>query len=78
VSNSYSIGVGDTNFEHEVRTLYLAPLLTEDIPAGVQAGKVEKVQFQTLYAGTLVDDIVIALNDDNRQRIICYPRSSIG
>jgi hypothetical protein len=54
VSNPYSTGGGGTNFEHDVGALYLAALLTEQIPAGVQDGKVKKVQFQALHVGGLL------------------------
>ena len=71
VSSPYSTGGGGTNFEHDVGALYMAALLTEKIPAGVQDGKVKKIQFQALHTGSLVDDIIITL-DDKTQRIIAY------
>jgi hypothetical protein len=72
VSNPYSTGGGGINFEHDVGALYLAALLSEKIPAGIQDGKVKKVQFQASHTGSLLDDIVITLDDNKKQRIVAY------
>ena len=72
MSSPYSTEGGGTKFEHEVGALYLAALLKEEIPTRVQGDKVEKIQFQALHTGILIDDIVIILTDGIRQRIVAY------
>jgi len=71
VSNPYSTGGGGTKFEFEVGALFLAALLTDDIPAGISDGRIQKIQFQAAHAGILLDDIVITVRNDI-QRVIAY------
>lgn len=72
ISSPYATGGGGITFEHEIGALYLAALLVEDIPLGIGGGTIQKIQFQALHTGILVDDLVITTIDGNTKRIIAY------
>jgi hypothetical protein len=71
VSNPFSTGGGGTKFEYEVGALFLASLLTEDIPPGISDGRIHKIQFQASHTGVLLDDVVITVRN-GIQRVIAY------
>ena len=72
ISSPYATGGGGIKLEHEIGALYLAPLLAEDIPPGIGAGTIQKIQFQALHTKMLVDDLVINTIDGKTERITAY------
>ncbi len=76
LSSPVSTGGEGTRLEHEVGAFYLALLLLNAVPRGLDGGIIREVRFQRLYAGELLDDIVVIveLPDGDAKLAVQYKR----
>ncbi|HZS09349.1 MAG TPA: ATP-binding protein [Blastocatellia bacterium] len=76
LSSPVSTGGEGTRLEHEVGAFYLALLLLNAVPRGLDGGVIKEVRFQQLYAGEPLDDIVATaeLPDGDAKLAIQYKR----
>jgi hypothetical protein len=59
LSSPVATGGQGTRLEHEVGAFYLALLLLNAVPRGLDGGVITEVRFQQLYAKEPLDDIVV-------------------
>src|SRR4051794_39053331 len=59
IASPIATGGAGSSFEHRVGACYLAALLAETVPFGLAAGVAHEVQFQRLFAGEPLDDLVV-------------------
>jgi ATPase family associated with various cellular activities (AAA) len=76
LSSPVATGGQGTRLEHEVGAFYLALMLLNAVPRGLDGGAVSEVRFQQLYAGDYLDDIVVVaeLPDGDAKLAIQYKR----
>jgi hypothetical protein len=58
VASPFSTGGGGGDLQFQVGAYYLAGLLTQHVPRGLDAGTLAEVRFQRLYEGDPLDDLV--------------------
>ncbi len=58
LASPFSTGGGGDDFQFQVGAYYLAGLLTQHVPRGLDAGTLAEVRFQRLYEGDPLDDLI--------------------
>ncbi len=58
LASPFSTGGGGDDLQFQVGAYYLAGLLTQHVPRGLDAGTLSEVRFQRLYEGVPLDDLI--------------------